>query len=796
MIQSHSDNGTDGGSDAPFVCLKWSTGSGIASEGVQEDCPAACKSYLYIIQPRSAAPLEIFLKISKKVYRSTLSNNDNFTTMAAVLNPFVAALQQSPHEFLQPSLPLYTDAIAYLKDFLDPLAKDVSTEQQLRLKESRRKRKRGQGDGDEEVLRLKQLHTDGFGVEQVWEQARRVIDAAREEAEREYEVAQPQNADDRVESASGRKVVTFEDEVDETEDDDDSEDMGVEGVDYEIEGVDDGEGEWSDEEESQEAENDEDQDALEDALEGEDVEMRDDFDDEDEEEQAPELVTDKFGLNDGFFSIDDFNKQSEFLEQQDAQGGDDGAASDEEDVDWDADPLGQGAGAAITDSGVADDGADDSEDDEGGPTFGDPDALSEDEDEDVDGGELNGMGGMGNTNDVMYKDFFAPPAQKKKKNKKGRPHPHNFPAKAANPQEDEQDMERTMEAVHRDLFEDEASEEEGAESDEEQQAAIDRAADPRSRRSAHERRKAELAEEIRKLEAANVAKREWTLSGEARAADRPMNSLLEHDLDFERAGKPVPVITAEVSESIEELIKRRILALDFQDIPRRRPDDLATGKEGRRGAQNFELDDSKSKKGLAEEYEEEHLKRTDPNFVDVKDEKLAKEQKEIEALWREVSGQLDSLSSWHFRPKQAAPQLDIRVDAPAVVMEDARPSAGGDVAGASQLAPQEVYKAGEATVKGSKTEVVGKSGLPAGREELTKDERKRRRRREKERIRKAGGTDGDKNESKAKKDKKAMLGDLKRGGVKVIGKKGEVADVDGNITQKDSGGQGAAKYML
>ena len=109
-----------------------------------------------------------------------------------------------------------------------------------------------------------------------------------------------------------------------------------------------------------------------------------------------------------------------------------------------------------------------------------------------------------------------------------------------------------------------------------------------------------------------------------------MNSLLEEDLDFERAGKPVPVITAEVSESIEELIKRRILAHDFQDIIRRRPDGLATGKDGRRGKLDFELDDSKSKKGLAEEYEEEHLRRTDPNFVDVKDEKLEKEQKEIE----------------------------------------------------------------------------------------------------------------------------------------------------------------------
>ena len=32
------------------------------------------------------------------------------------------------------------------------------------------------------------------------------------------------------------------------------------------------------------------------------------------------------------------------------------------------------------------------------------------------------------------------------------------------------------------------------------------------------------------------------------------------DLEFEHAGKPVPIITAEVSEEIEALIKRRILS--------------------------------------------------------------------------------------------------------------------------------------------------------------------------------------------------------------------------------------------
>jgi U3 small nucleolar RNA-associated protein MPP10 len=129
-------------------------------------------------------------------------------------------------------------------------------------------------------------------------------------------------------------------------------------------------------------------------------------------------------------------------------------------------------------------------------------------------------------------------------------------------------------------------------------------------------------------------------------------------------------------------------------------------------------------------------------------------------------------------------------------MEDARPNAGGEVAGASQLAPQEIYKAGE-SAKGNGAEVVGKSGLPAGREELTREDKTRRRRREKERARKAGTNEPTKVESKSKKEKRDMLGDLKKGGVKVITNKGEMKDVEGNkVKNADGGAQGASRYML
>lgn len=710
--------------------------------------------------------------------------------MAAKAESLILALAEAPLSFLQPSLPLYTDSLAYLKHALDPLAADVSVVQQQRLQEARKKRKRGERIAEDEVLRLKQIHTGGFAVEQVWEQARRVIDAARAEAEKGLEDAEARQA------AHSALTNGFNgNEEDDLDENSAESDLGEEGVDYEVEGPHvDGE-EWDDTDDVEEVGEYGVQEALED---DQDIEMDDKDVDEEllgNDEPPDEFVADKFGLNDGFFSIDDFNRKSGFLEQQDARGEDDGAASDEEDVDFDVDPLAQG-GASVDQDRTGNE-SEENEDEEDGPSFGDPDAPSEDEDDELAGGEMNVMGAMSNTNHIMYADFFAPPAQKKRKNKKGRPNPHNFPETSANGNRandagQEDDVERTMAAVHRDLFNNDESEQED---EEEERNDLD-PSDPKSSRSTHERRKAALAEEIRKLEAANVAKREWTLSGEARAADRPINSLLEEDFDFERAGKPVPVITAEVSESIEDLIKRRILAHDFQDIIRRRPDDLATGKDARRGRLDLVLDDSKSKKGLAEEYEEEHLRRTDPNFVDVKDEKMKKEEKEIEALWKKVCSDLDSLSSWHFRPKQPAPQLDIRVDAPAIGMEDARPSAGGEVAGASQLAPQEVYRAGEAG-NGVSEEIVGKGGLPAGREEMSRDERKRRRRRDKERTRKAGGNDGGQSEGKGAKEKKAVVGDLKKGGVRVIGKKGAVTDVEGReVRNTGDAQQGAGKYKL
>ena len=708
------------------------------------------------------------------------------------------------HTFIQPEVEICDAAIEAVKNVLDGVAAGVCDEQAARLQA--RKRKRGDWKGDE-GLRIRKVHTEGFGVEQVWEQARRVIDALRGEVERDLELFEgaEEAVGDGEENKSGEmnglvKTVRFDEDGFEVGSEDES--LEVEAGDglEDEEGMEMGEGEDEDDQKlvDEDGEAGTEWDELPDMEDEEDY--QEDYDDDDE--LADVFVEDPHGLNDGFFSIDDFNKQTEFLEQQDAAADPyTGEASDEEEIDWDADPMLIPAAPVSSSRRAAamdiEDGDEDDEDEDDGPIFGDadPNAPDGDSDQDEDTNMNEGINGGGdNTNDILYRDFFEPPPRKVGK---GERHA-NFLARQARKskqpfEEDaEAEMERAISSVRRDLFDDNSEHEDSGD-------ALSDAdpSEPKSRKSAHERRQARLAEEIRKLEAASVAKREWTLSGEARAADRPLNSLLEEDLDFERTGKPVPVITAEVSESIEELIKRRILAQEFDEVIRRRPDSESLPSNVRKGA--FELDDSKPQQSLAEMYEEEHIKATNPDtYMSKADDKLKKQHQEIELLWKDVSAKLDALSSWHYKPKPPAPSLTVVADVATVSMEDAQPTtASGMAGGESMLAPQEIYKAGKDKHAIEKGEVVPKSGVPVARQEMTREEKLRRRRREKERIRKRGGVDlNRKPEGKKTKEKRDTVDELKKGGVKIIGRKGDIRDVDGNKLKGAPITNGAGGFKL
>ncbi|MCJ1283882.1 U3 snoRNP protein [Xylographa opegraphella] len=722
----------------------------------------------------------------------------------------LSTLSDFPHSFLQPPPTLHTAALVLAKRYLDSLASSTSQAQEQRLQDARRKRKRAKDDegNAKNILRLKQVHLEGFAIDQIWEQARRVLDASREEIERSLSdlsdvlptVTKASNDSKKDVPQENVKMVRFDEDGFEIADEDGSNeesegDLELEDASDAVNNLDNTElveklldgGELDDEDEDEKGEDVDDEEDIEQG--DSDLEMN-----EIEEAETEIFKPDKHGLNDGFFSIDEFNRNSEFLEQQGARSDpNDGDASDEEEIDWDADPMTTTNGTRKRTDG---NDSDESSEDEG-PTFGNADLNAPFSDSDT-SSELDTAledTTLSNTNAIKYEDFFAPPPLPTKKRTQ-RPLPKTQPP----PTED--DIQHTISAVRRELFEDEPSP-----LPSEAEDAPNTSSTANNNLSTHQKRQAALASQIRALEAANVAKRDWTLAGEARAAERPLNSLLEEDLDFERAGKPVPVITAAVSEDIEALIKRRILARQFDEVLRRRPDSLRSAPGGeavRRG--RIELDDAKSKVGLGELYAEEHLRNVDPEgFVDTRDAAVGKAHAEIERLWGEVSAKLDALSSWHYRPKPAEVVVRVLGDVPAVRMEDARPSGVGGIGageGASMLAPQEVYAGGEGAEKG---EVV-RGGAVVGREEMTREEKLRRRRREKERGRKMEGkrSEGGKKggevakvvEGKRKTGEKEVVAELKRGGVKVIGKKGEVRDVEGKMVKGGESSRGGGDFKL
>lgn len=684
----------------------------------------------------------------------------------------MAALLQSlqpenRHVFLQPTTALPTESLNLVRDTLEDFAAQVGDEQQRRLKESRKRKRGGE---KEDILKLRKIYVDGFQTNQVWQQAKKVIGGVLQFSETLLAEMEEKNEIALIDGDITGEV-SASDEAEEEElsnldaesidDDEDDEELGS---DEELEGLEDGEGleQLSDIDEEEVGED----------LEGEEEGEEEEEDDDD----GASFVEDPDGLNDGFFSLDDFNKQTQWFEEQDTRGDPNAdMGSDDEEIDWTADPNApakksnaskKGRSKKNADEEMADE--DDEDDDDNGPTFGDMalDAPEGDSDDEAAAFEDGLDEAENNANDIFFKDFFAPPARKRDANWKPRKSAHK-------PREPtEQDMERAMADVRRDLFDDESEVE-----DSDDALSDASAGDLKSRRSAHERRQAKLAEEIRKLEAASVAKREWTLSGEANAVERPTNSLLEQDLDFEYVGKPVPVITPEVSESIDELIKRRILSQEFDEVLKRRPETDALPSNTRRGL--VDVKDSKSDKSLAQLYEEEHVKNADPDaYVSQSDEKLQREEKEVESMWRDVSARLDALSSWHYKPKPTAASLSVVADVATIAMEDAQPATSQGVAGeSSRMAPQEVYKAGATAAAG---EVVSKSGLPVARQEMSREDKARRRRQHKERVRKAGGSADGKTRAAGTSKKAQTIADLKKGGVKVINRKGEITDVDGN----------------
>ncbi|KAG9103460.1 hypothetical protein FRC06_010657 [Ceratobasidium sp. 370] len=477
-------------------------------------------------------------------------------------------------------------------------------------------------------------------------------------------------------------------------------------------------------------------------------------------------------LDDDFFSIDDFNRETEALEAQSRSSG----ALDDDD---------------------------------------------EEEDEDVDlFTTVQDVDNEDDVNDPQYKDFFAPPPKSKKSTKSKSQSPSRPKRKlklvvaspperltkvrfseevrvrnvksrrtrasllaelaGAEDEEDDDDLVLTNEMMNEeegDEGSESASESESEEStsDEESQngtkddlfAEDEHMNEDGTPLSSYQRRQAALSAEIKALEAENVAAKPWMLQGEATARSRPQNALLAADLEFEHVGKIVPIVTEESVKKLEDRIKARIIEGRYDDVIRKREVDTKPFLPSR----TFELRDTQSDKSLAQIYEDEYTTaRAGPSAgpVDDRDGKLAQEHKEIEQLWDGICYKLDALSNAHFTPKQPKAQITTVTNMASASLESALPTS---LSTTTLLAPEEVYAPlpGDSRARGELT--------PAEKRAARSKERKKRRKQRDslaEAVDKFGsqGSSGRGQPKNAKEAKSQALNSLVKSGkgVTVVGK--------------------------
>ncbi|KAG0235604.1 u3 small nucleolar ribonucleoprotein MPP10 [Actinomortierella wolfii] len=562
---------------------------------------------------------------------------------------------------------------------------------------------------------LEELFIDGFDNEQIWEEIQMqnapfltylksqlaALKAGKTSAEKEKE----EEADEGTDG-----------EHEEMEVDEDKDGMMDSDMEHDSDMLDSAAG-------------DEEEDAEE--LDDEEEVAKDDDDEQDQEEEEEEEESEEEDLDDldlpatkkaktsevddDFFKLEEFNALTEKQEQDELEGRE---SENDDEIDYFADP----------------------DEIESGDDFGEDD---EDDENLVD------------AHDVKYNDFFAPVKTSRSKAKSASKKPKT---RDTDGKEDEDDFGFSDEEEN-----DTEQKEDEEEEDVKVNALGDRISDlfskdagdddeDESKLSKFERMQRKMQAQIEQLEQENVAPKEWTVKGETSAADRPVNSLLEEDLEFETVAKPVPVITAETTKTLEDIIKDRILNNNFDDVVRKQPPNPKAFNPSSR----VEISDEKSKKSLAELYEDEYTRQTNTGAGPVLTEKeaaLEKQHEEITEAWKELCSKLDALSNWHYTPKPVKAELTVVTNAAAISMEEAIPVG---VADAALLAPEEIYSAGKAPIKGDsemdqtdrkRKRAQAKRAKKAEIKEKAKQAAERQKERE-ERDRRLGRQPGDKGNSK------------------------------------------------
>lgn len=541
--------------------------------------------------------------------------------------------------------------------------------------------------------KLDEIYIDGLDSNQIFGQSKIVIDSAgqmimeklaeRGENEDIPELSQDEGSQDEQDEEQSEEVEKQSEDDEGDEDDDDGEEDEDDDEDDEEEG----------EGEDGEDEDDVDQEDVSN-IEKYGIDEHGDHQNDDEElednetgQQVSAHKEDKFGLNDGFFDIDEFNKQILALENNDGEVNDD----EDEKIDY----------------------------------FN---SVS-DEDDEID----------------YYDDFYDKPQSAQSNVKK-----QLF---------DDDENDDSDENDGRDQEEEDQEGEDQEYNEEEYDNAIGSMRQDLYEKSSFEKQQEHINKEIKSLEDELVAEKKWSMKGEVKSDQRPEDSLLtdKESFQFDRVSKPVPIITEEITETIEDLIRKRIKNDEFNDLPKRFLNDVIKPQKER-----VEVPETKSTKSLAEIYEDKYT----GNETNEKEEKINKDHQEITELFNKLNYKLDSLTSFNFIPKPHENKV-IEIKNNTINMEDSQPEF---VSNENRLAPQEIFNKS----KGD-NEISLKSGLSYTKDELSRPEKQRLRRAMKRKNAKRF-------ENSNKKQKPDTVLDTLSGNknLTVINKKGEMTDVKGN----------------
>ena len=230
-----------------------------------------------------------------------------------------------------------------------------------------------------------------------------------------------------------------------------------------------------------------------------------------------------------------------------------------------------------------------------------------------------------------------------------------------------------------------------------------------------------MAQKLSKLELEQIAEKPWQMKGEVSGSRRPVNSLLEADLDFDTgASTRAPVVTKEVTASIEQVLLQRISEQLWDDVVR-----LSSNGPRSTRPKPADISTEKSELGLGEQYERAYEQQM-LGHASAETTKQQQAYDEIQKTLSSLLGRLDALFSAHAVPKAHKPEATVRSQSVAVAtLEEATPTAMG---AAEALAPEEVFQQRK-TLKEL-----------AVRQELSQEERGALRRKKK-RVRKRQGAE-------------------------------------------------------